>query len=511
MSSARLLRDLVVGPLPSSRTQAAPPESLAPWARQRGLEYREEGLLPPVTPQLRAGLGAGTHKSVKADPDASGWSTFTFERSVKRPERATTDVCQGMLPGGIDGVLARHTHLRECSDSDGGSFWAASTSTVVYADLGAAARGACELAVGKPSDMRALVSLGRRRESDDPRRTMVAPSRTIEVRDGRQWTLTPGEDGATLDALVAAAGPELAAAPDGVGIELEFGHLCVVVERELTAAAELDALCRVAAAIAEGLSVVADGAPRLLPAVTAGAPERTHRRSWIEAGMATIDWSEPPADVPTAVAAYGAVARGRARRVGWLVGTLVCVVAVLVSAGAIWIGLKTGMAVGGVITAVFATVLAYSIVRGSIGLGRELTADETAARARPWGLAAFVAGHARARGLTVADADKLRRGFPSPIRGRSVAALHGRIGADVDGHLVIWFEPGAGVPGRYWLLAITAAPAQLAAPPAPYQAEIRGDLLVTAVQVGADDRSAANLDALAAVAAQLTTARPAAV
>jgi hypothetical protein len=510
MSSARLLRDLVVGPLPSSRTQA-PPASLAPWAQQRGLEYRAEGLLPPVTPQLRAGLGAGSHKSVKADPEARGWSTYTSERAVERPERTTTDLCQGMLPGGLAGVLARHTHLRECSDTDGGSYWSAATSTVVFAELGAAARAVCELSVGKPGDVRALASFGRPRESSDPRRTMVAPSRTVEVREGLRWTTTPAEDAATLDVLVAGAAAELAVAPKGVEVELEFGYLCVWVGRELTDAGELDALCRAAAAIADGLGVVADRTPPLLAAVPAGAPARTHRRRWIEDGMATIEWAEPPADVPAAVAAYARVVGGRARRVGWTVGALVCAVAVLVSAAAIWVGLETGMAAGGIITAGFAAVLAFSIVRGSIGLGRDLTADETAARARPWGLAAFVAGYAGARALAVEDADKLRRAFPSPIRGRSLAALHGRIHGRVDGHLVIWFEPGAGVPGRYWLLAITAAPAQLAAPPAPYQAEIRGDLLVTAIHVAADDRSIVALDALAAVAAELTTAQPAAV
>jgi hypothetical protein len=501
MSPARPLRDLVVGPNPSSAPSASPGSPLAAWAATRGLEHRAEGLLPPVTPHLRRALGAGSHKASTVEPSTSGWTTYSSARRVERPERATTDRCEGVLPGGLTGMLARHTHLDECSDGDGGSFWAAYTSTVVFAELGDARDAVCELAVGRRTPVKALASFGRARPSSDPRRSMVAPPRTSDVRDGLTWSITPAEDAATLDTLVAAAGPELAVAPKDVAAEVEFGYLCVHVPRALSDAAELDALCRAAAAIAEGLAVVAARNTPLMAAVTAGAPERTDRRRWIEAGVATLDWPAPPADVPTAVRAYERVMRARARRVGWAVAALILAIALAATAVYFWVTLTTGIAVGGVFTAGFAAIVLFAIVRAVIGAGREVTADETASRARPWGLAAFTSGYAAARGLTLEDPDKLRRGFASPLRGRAVAALHGRLAGRADGHLVIWFEPGAGTPGRYWLLAITRAPGRVIAPPAPYQAEIRGDLLVTAVQVGEDERSAAALDALAAVAA----------
>jgi hypothetical protein len=268
MPNVQLLADLPAGSLPEGTT------SLAGWARERGLDHRAEGLLAPVTPRLRRGLGVGTRKAYRADP-GSRWSTI-FDKDEKRPERGTYDVCRGTLTGGVDGMLAHHIHLVEHNDEDGRR-WEAVTSTVVVADLGDAARAVGLVDAGARTAMRALVSFGRRRESSDPTRTMVEPSTTREVRDGRTWTLTPAEDAETLELLAGGSSRALAEAPAGVEVEIEYGVLCVWVGRELTDAAELDALCRAASAVAQGVRAAADRNPPLAAEYPAVAPAPTDR------------------------------------------------------------------------------------------------------------------------------------------------------------------------------------------------------------------------------------------
>jgi hypothetical protein len=90
-------------------------------------------------------------------------------------------------------------------------------------------------------------------------------------------------------------------------------------------------------------------------------------------------------------------------------------------------------------------VLARCIVRAAIGTGRELAESERTARARPWGVEAFVRGYAASRGLTLEDAAVVRRRFDSPVRGHAVAALHGH-----DGHLLLWVAPD----GERWVLRV---------------------------------------------------------
>ena len=304
--SAPPLLDLTLGPASTETTPPAP--LLAGWARDRGLQHLADGLLQPVTPRLRQGLGAGTPRSLRA----GGPGSTMLDRQRKRPERRSSDICHGGLPGGLEGVLAHHTHLTENGGEDGPS-WLAWTSTVVVAELGDAARAVCTASVGRRTPMRALASFGRPRPSSDPRRTMVPPPTTHELRDGRTWTLSPAEDGATLDILAAASGPALAEAPDGVEVEVEFGVLCVWVSRELTDAAELDALCRAASAVANGLRTAAEHHPPLDAAASVGHHAQTDRRRWIDAGVATVAWDAPPASVPAAVAAYGSWVRGAAR------------------------------------------------------------------------------------------------------------------------------------------------------------------------------------------------------
>jgi hypothetical protein len=492
--------DQTLGTSPGGRP---PDPALSEWARRRGLSHQAEGLLPPVTPRLRAGLGIGTQKSFRTKPGAGSFGSTLLERGEKRPERATHDICVGTLPGGLDGLLAHHTHLADDTSDEGADLWLAWTSTVVFAELGEASRGIGTASAGPRTSARALLSFGRPRSSSDPRRTMVPPPVTRDVRDGLTWTISPAEDAATLEELVGASSRALAAAPAGVEVELEFGMLCVWVGRELTDAAELDALCRAASAVAQGVRAATERNPLLAAEFpTVGQPSNDRRR-WIDAGVATVEWTEPPASVPAAVAAYERVVRGRAHRVGWATALVLLAVLLGLSATGIWIGLETGMAAGGVITAIFAVVLVIAILRASLQTAREVARDEIDARARPWGMEAFLRGYAGARALTLEDPNAVRRRLASPVRGHAVGAAHGRIAEGIDGHLIIWLEPGAGTPSRYWLLAAVPAPGHVPAPPPPYHAEVREGLLVVGVLVDEADRSATALDRLAAVAASL--------
>src|SRR4051812_29491485 len=90
-------------------TDSAAP-ALAAWAAARGLTYEPHGLLPPVTQLLAAGLGAGEHHAgiVRQESAHSITRTGGF---TKRPERYTDNICRGVLPGGLNGLLAHHVHL----------------------------------------------------------------------------------------------------------------------------------------------------------------------------------------------------------------------------------------------------------------------------------------------------------------------------------------------------------------------------------------------------------------
>jgi len=341
------------------------------------------------------------------------------------------------LPGGLDGLLAHQTHITEESDTEGGRYWLARPSTVVVAELGDATRAVCTASAGQRTAVRALASFGRPNPSSDPRRTMVEPPITQAVVDGRKWTLSPAEDDATLDILTSLSGHALAAAPEGVEVEVEFGVLCVWIARELSDPAELDALCRAASAVADGLRVAAERHPPLTAGAPAGPREQTDRRRWIDAGVATVDWDAPPPDVPSAVAGYEPVVRGRARRVGSVVGLGVLALVLAGLAGAVWLGLQTGLAAGGAITAIFVVVVVAAVLRSAFRAAHEIARDEIDARARPWGLEAFLRGHAAARGLTLEDTDQLRRRFTGPLRGRPMGAMHGRLAGRVDGHLAL--------------------------------------------------------------------------
>jgi hypothetical protein len=368
--------------------------------------------LPPNTPQLRRGLGVGTQRAFAATPGR----IQSYGDPRTRHERETEVLREGVLPGGLVGVLGHHTHLAE---GIAGSFkWAAWTNTIVYAELPVANR-----------------VLGR---AWFGRREPVRAGLTLDFRRNHRRDSVPAEDADRPD-------PERFALPPGVHVEIEYGRLCAWIEGRVTDPGRLEALCRAASSVADAIVAEVAAEPELRVDTPVAPPADTERRRWVQAGAARVAWAEPPADVETAVAAYGRVVSGGARHFGLVVGTLLFVVAALCAAACLYVGVQTGLALGGVVSAALAAWLLWRITRAAVGTGRELSAAERDARARPWGLETFVQGYARSRGLTVEDPGAVQRRFDSPVRGRAVAALHG-----AGGHRLLWLDPD----GERWLLRI---------------------------------------------------------
>ncbi len=185
-------------------------EELRGWAAERRLSFvATPEPLPAATPRLRRG---GTR------------------------ERASLNVCAGILPGGVGGRLGHHQH----GDGAGGP---PTVDTVVLATLPSGSRAACALSA-----------------SAEPAAGDL-PGAAVHEVDGVRWVARPAEPAAALRAI---AGPRvrraLAAAPPGTQVELEHGELCVVAPgRALAGEAELDALCHLAAELALALAALVRG------------------------------------------------------------------------------------------------------------------------------------------------------------------------------------------------------------------------------------------------------------
>jgi hypothetical protein len=490
-------------PLPAEtpRTRAR----IADWAGRRGLALTESGLLPPHTPVLRNGRGIGTQRAHILDETGPADMESITPTNDRRPERASENICEGVLPGGLRGTVAHHVHLIHRPRS-GVDRWLALTDTVVVAGLPGATRAVCRLdAAEAPPSPSAVAIVSLRDPSDDPTTTIVAHPVTEELRDGFLWRLEPAEPARTLDAI---AGPEmleaLREAPWGTRIEVDYGVLCVSVGRTVDDATELDALCRVATAVADGIRQVAARQEELDPDVALASPPETPRARWIDAGVDTVAWREPPPSAEQAAAAYAPVAAGAGRRAGRIAGGIALVLGVGASLAwvALWLALAAWfgasppialvMGAGGVIALLVVSVRAAGSASGGT------SHDHVVARARPWGMEAFAREYARSRGLRMEDVDAFRHRFDAPLPGRPIKAFHGDLGDGVRGHLAIWQDPTSPGRQRHWLLAVVRAPSALPSVAPGYVAELRSGALVVAREVAESDRSLAALDALAA-------------
>ncbi|RKQ90364.1 hypothetical protein C8N24_0166 [Solirubrobacter pauli] len=368
--------------------------------------------LPPNTPLLRRGLGIGTQRALEASPG----SIRTFGNLRKRPERESTILREGVLEGGLVGVLAHHSHLGQGPGE--GYDWSEWTDTVVYAELPVANRvlGQAWFGHAQPVSVGATLDLRRGRADAIP----------AEPKAPDAFTFLP---------------------PKGVSIEVEFGVVCAYMEGRVTDPARLDMLCRAASAFADAIAMVVAREPGLDVHAPVAPLADSERRRWTAWGAAQVRWDAPPADFDTAVAAYARIVRGGARRFGLVAGALFFLIATLVVATLLVAGVATGFAAGGVFSAAFAVWALWRIARAAVGLGRELSDDQRDAHARPWGLEAFVTGYATSRGLVVEDPRVAQRRFDCPVRGRAVAALHGP-----DGHLLLWLDPNR----DRWVVRVSA-------------------------------------------------------
>ncbi|HEY8582719.1 MAG TPA: hypothetical protein VIL49_07220, partial [Capillimicrobium sp.] len=311
-----------------------PYDSLEPWARSRRLDYTPQDLLPPLTRRLRLGVGVGTHRAGITEPGPLGMTMVTggifAPGTGKRPERATYDVCRGVLPGGAEGVLARHVHLERYSTSDGEG-WTQIVSTVVVVRLPEGCRPAAELTIDRSQPLQALATIDLSRPSSDARSTMVGHASSRTERDGWTFRVDPAADERDLETI---AGPPvleaLRLAPRAT-VELDHGVLCVwqpgIPEHDRSEGAappdqQLDALCLLASAVAQALGAVADRHAPLDAAAPVGAPAVTDRARWIDAGVQTVDWPQPPASIPEAEAAYAKAVADSAGRKGVVGGAI---------------------------------------------------------------------------------------------------------------------------------------------------------------------------------------------
>jgi hypothetical protein len=123
-----------------------------------------------------------------------------------------------------------------------------------------------------------------------------------------------------------------------------------------------------------------------------------------------------------------------------------------------------------------------------------------------FGLEAFAAGYASARGLELEDPDELRRRIALPFPGYPEYCMRGRLAQSVEGRLVLWLNHLDMTERPYVNVALV--PARAGADPAPtppFELALEDGWLVVAERVDAAGRSVARLDALATEVTRLAT------
>ena len=480
-------------------------DAMAAFAAARGLEFEDVGAtLPTSTPLLAEGLGVGTHRA-SIVREVTDNSLTTIDGFTKRPERSTTNVCRGELPGGLLGQVCHHTRLIAGYRDEGDGGYTAVPATVVFAVLPSGSRALVDLQA-RPYDGPTMKVLGGSIDLSDGDAVIPHPTASAEA-NGWRFIVEPADDDAVVRAIAAQVGPYAAAAPPKTRIELRDGALCVAARGVITDAGALEGLCRLAAAVADAVARVVAGYAPLDPARGLPAPRDSPRARWLDQGVRTIDWPAPPPSVPAAVAAYADTVRAQARRQGGRIRRIALV------AGGILLGLwvlidLAVLALFGsppvvlwIATIVSALILLPGLFGGARSVGADVIASHIGSRARPWGVEAFARGYAAARRMSLEDIDEFRQRFDSPLPGRPLKVLYDAIGL----RLVLWLSRYE-LPPQHWLMAVLPAPATAPAPVDGYVVEVRGGCLVIAVQVGDDGRSGAALDTLAAAARDVAAA-----
>jgi hypothetical protein len=423
-------------------TEPSLADAIAGWAASRGLTFERLGLLPAASEELRTGAGAGWNVTGVRLGEHLGGAVRQYGKFANRPERFTENVCTGALAAGLDGSVGHHFAAVRRDPDEG---WVVTPWTAVVGHAPAAGRAVRHLLSERPVHTRTVTL----REPDDPPygRLFQEVAFTPTLADRTRWKLW-FEDAPDLiapafdDELVAA----LAETPAETSIAVWGGRIAVCVWGVLDVPG-IEALIRLAAALARGLERCAAALPALDPEAPLSAPADTALRRWVTEGAATHAWSTAPQDVPSAVEAYasGGERRGLFRR-----------------------------------------------RRGA-----------SASEAEAWGLEAFAAGYARARDMAVEDREELRRRVALPVPAAPERSLYGPLPGGATGRLVLLVDHAELSAERFANMAIVRAPDGDAEPAPPFAAHRADGLLFVWQRVTAAGRSAAALDALAAEAVRL--------
>lgn len=476
-------------------------DDMSAWASGHGLKFTEAGLLPPETTFLRKGTGVGEHRS-SLTVARVGKRMRETSWTKKRAERASHNLCEGRLPGGLTGTLAHHVYLTDHGHglSEGEERYQGRVGTVVFARLPSGSRASFNLTLGRKPDVQSGLTIGRsKKPSDDPIESVYAIPTGKLLLGEFQLATWPAEPEERMKSI---AGPAVEQAlvglPNTTRVECESGSLCVYIEGDAVSdPALLDDLCRFASALADGIAGTVAGTPALEPAEALGAGPSTPFSKWAGKGADLVSWDTPPPSVVAAQQAYEPVIEKKANRSGLAIFGVASIALLLISivaAGGWFVAnLLFGTRLIGIVGAVVIMILGLRSIRHT-GLKTGIEDKEGRIRSTtvPWGLEAFGREYAKASGLTREDPDELRRRLPMPVPGRVQLAWQGDLGDGCPGHLAIWIDPctDPSTP-QFWLVAVAEAPIAVD-PPARF-ANLDG-LGLAAVEVDSVGRSSHRLD-----------------
>jgi hypothetical protein len=200
-------------------TRAAQRDFFRAYSAARGLTWSEgRSPLLPATPLLRKG-----------------------------DDRYAQETLSGSLPGGRDGTLAHYTYEEESTDSKGNRHTTYYRFTIALLDLAGADRFLQRLYCQQRHGFRFLDGV------EDAFRSNQRVELESDALDRRYEVFAGAHD--DMNGVRQVFEPSFIvwlteSAPEDFGFELEAGALCCNVKNHLKSAAELDAFCRAAAAVA---------------------------------------------------------------------------------------------------------------------------------------------------------------------------------------------------------------------------------------------------------------------
>jgi hypothetical protein len=216
--------------------------------------------------------------------------------------------------------------------SGGSNFTALASTTAVLVMQPEAGRVTRELE-GRPKPTRRIIEVGAPKPEYGPLTRPVDLTPALGKR--YIWELWTRDDEALVarvfdDEVIAALGT----APERTAVTVQGGVLVVEANGYLDSPASLDALVRLASALARALrAVAAHELPRLAPGTALPPPVDTPFRRWAREGAARVEWPEPPSDSASATSAYQTLAAPRER--GCSMATLVAIAALAAGMAAV--------------------------------------------------------------------------------------------------------------------------------------------------------------------------------